>query len=81
MPVISMKCNYILPALYDEEISVKVFIDKMPSVRIHFRYELFNEKEELIHIGETTLVFVDKVKNRPCLPSADFLDKLRPYFN
>lgn len=81
MPVISMKCNYILPALYDEEISVKVFIEKMPSLRIHFRYELFNEKEELIHIGETTLVFIDKVKNRPCLPPADFLDKLRTYFN
>jgi acyl-CoA thioester hydrolase len=81
MPVIRMKCNYILPALYDEEISVKVFIEKMPSVRIHFRYELFNEKEELIHIGETTLVFIDKAKNRPCLPSEDFLNKLRPFFN
>lgn len=32
MPVIDLKCKYILPALYDEEITVKVFIDKMPSL-------------------------------------------------
>ena len=64
MPVAEMKCKYIKPALYDEEITVKVIIENMPSIRIHFRYELFNEKEELIHIGETTLVFVDKIKIR-----------------
>ncbi|WP_395625951.1 acyl-CoA thioesterase [Daejeonella sp.] len=81
MPVSELKCKYIKPALYDEEITVKVIIEKMPSVRIHFRYELFNEKEELIHLGETTLVFVDKIKNKPCLPSDEFLEKMKPYFN
>ena len=62
MPVTELKCKYIKPALYDEEITVKVFIDKMPSFRIHFRYELFNEKEELINLGETTLVFINQEK-------------------
>lgn len=81
MPVSELKCKYIKPALYDEEITVKVIIEQMPSIRIHFRYELFNEKEELIHLGETTLVFVDKNKNKPCLPSSEFLDKMKPYFN
>lgn len=80
MPVTELKCKYLKPALYDEEIRVKVIIDKMPSLRIHFRYELFNEKEELINLGETTLVFIDKAKNRPCLPSADFLNSLKIYF-
>lgn len=80
MPVTELKCKYLKPALYDEEIRVKVIIDKMPSLRIHFRYELFNEKEELINLGETTLVFIDKAKNRPCLPSADFLNSLKTYF-
>lgn len=81
MPVSELKSKYIKPALYDEEITVKVIIEKMPSVRIYFRYELFNEKEELIHLGETTLVFVDKIKNKPCLPSDEFLEKMKPYFN
>lgn len=81
MPVTELKCKYIKPALYDEEITVKVFIDRMPSVRIHFRYELYNEKDELINNGETTLVFINKDMNKPCLPPADFLGKLSVYFD
>lgn len=80
MPVTELKCKYIKPAFYDEEITVKVTIATMPSLRIHFLYELYNEREELINLGETTLVFIDKEKNKPCLPSADFLDRLRVYF-
>jgi len=81
MPVIDLKCKYIKPALYDEEIIVKVFIDKMPSLRIHFRYELYNESDELINMGETTLVFIDQVKKKACLPSKEFLEKLSVYFD
>jgi acyl-CoA thioester hydrolase len=81
MPVTELKCKYIKPALYDEEITVKVFIDKMPSLRIHFRYELFNEGNELINMGETTLVFIDQKKKKPCLPSNEFLGKLSVYFD
>ena len=81
MPVTDLKCKYLKPALYDEEITVKVILEQMPSVRIHFKYELFNEKEELINTGETTLVFINKERNKPCLPSADFMSKLEGYFN
>lgn len=81
MPVTDLKCKYILPALYDEEITVKVFIDKMPSLRIHFRYELYNESDDLINMGETTLVFIDQVKKKACLPSKEFLEKLSVYFD
>ena len=81
MPVLDLKCKYIKPALYDQEITVKVIIEKMPGIRIHFNYELYNEKEELINVGETTLVFVDMVKNKPCLPSEEFLNKVKPFFN
>ncbi|SKB34759.1 acyl-CoA thioesterase [Daejeonella lutea] len=81
MPVTELKCKYIKPALYDEEITVKVTMETMPSVRIHFRYELFNEKEELINTGETMLVFINQERNRPCLPPSDFMEKLNVHFN
>jgi acyl-CoA thioester hydrolase len=80
MPVVELKCKYLKPALYDEEITIKVIMDKMPGIRIHFRYELFNEKEELINTGETLLVFMNMKTNRLCLPSRDFLDRLKPFF-
>ncbi|MBD1386601.1 acyl-CoA thioesterase [Mucilaginibacter rigui] len=80
MPVLELKCKYLKPARYDEEITINVIMDKMPGVKIHFRYELFNEKQELIHIGETLLAFINMKSNRPCLPPADFMEKLKPFF-
>jgi acyl-CoA thioester hydrolase len=80
MPVLELNCKYLKPALYDEEITVRVIMDKMPGIRIHFRYELYNEKQELINKGETLLVFVRMQSNRPCLPPQDFLDRLKPFF-
>jgi acyl-CoA thioester hydrolase len=80
MPVLEMKCKYLKPARYDEEISIRVILDKMPGVKIHFRYELFNERDELIHQAETLLAFVNMKTNRPCLPSQEFLDKMKPFF-
>nr|WP_067060218.1 thioesterase family protein [Mucilaginibacter sp. L294] len=80
MPVLELKCKYLKPARYDEEITINVIMDKIPGVKIHFRYELFNEKQELIHIGETLLAFINMKTNRPCLPPADFIEKLKPFF-
>ncbi|NEU06851.1 acyl-CoA thioesterase [Flavihumibacter sp. R14] len=81
MPVLDLKCKFIKPALYDEEITIKVIMAKMPSVRIHFSYQLFNENQELINEGETTLVFIDIKRNKPCLPSTDFLERLQHFFD
>jgi acyl-CoA thioester hydrolase len=80
MPVLEMKCKYIKPALYDQEITIKTTVKTLPSARIHFEYELFNENQELINIGETTLVFIAIERNRPTAPPKKFMEKLRPYF-
>ncbi len=36
--------------------------------------------DELINTGETLLVFVNMKTNRPCMPSQEFIDKLKPFF-
>lgn len=81
MPVLELKCKYIKPAFYDEQLNIKVKITEKPKTRIIFHYEIFNDKQELINVGETTLVFVDIKRNRPCLPSPDFEQRMAPYFN
>jgi len=81
MPVLELKCKYIKPALYDQEITVKTIIKTLPGIRIFFDYELYNEKEELINIGATTLVFVDIKKNKPTNPPENFMEKLSVFFN
>jgi acyl-CoA thioester hydrolase len=80
MPVLELKSKYIKPAIYDEVIKIKVIINQKPSVRIVFNYEMFNEENQLIHLGETTLVFVNMQKNKPCLPPKNFMEKIETYF-
>ena len=80
MPVLELHCKYLKPARYDEEITINVSMAKMPGVKIHFKYDLYNEKQELINLGETLLAFINMKTNRPCLPPSDFIEKLKPFF-
>ncbi len=71
MPVLDLKCFYRKPARYDELLTIRVRIPKLPGVKIHFLYDILNEKAEIIHTGETTLVFVNMSSGRPCpMPEA-----------
>ncbi len=81
LPVTEMKTKYLKPGKYDDLITIRVTIRQKPAVRIIFEYELFNESGELLNQGETTLVFVNMEKNRPCMPPQVFLDKMSNYFN
>jgi acyl-CoA thioester hydrolase len=81
LPVTEIKTKYLKPGKYDDLITIRVTIRKKPAVRIIFEYELFNESGELLNQGETTLVFVNMEKNRPCMPPQVFLDKMSKYFN
>jgi len=80
LPVLEYKIKYIRPAKYDELLSIKVTLAKMPDTRITFTYEMFNEAGLLLNVGETTLVFVDMVKNKPCQVPPAIEDVFRKWF-
>ena len=80
MPVIKMECNYIKAANYDDLLTIKVIINKMPAVRFHFCYEIYNEAGGLVNKGETTLVFVDRKTNKLTRCPEKLANKLKPYF-
>jgi acyl-CoA thioester hydrolase len=80
MPVLENHSEFISPALYDELLRIVVTIPEKPSVRIKFLYEIFNEKQKLIHRGETLLAFVNQKTGRPCRPPEPFQQVLAPYF-
>jgi len=81
MPLLELKCKFIKPAYYDQEITIKTIVSKLPGVRILFDYELFNEDGDLINLGHTTLVFFDMEKKKPCLPPENFMSRITQYFN
>jgi len=81
MPVLEMYTRYIKPSFYDDLITVKTFLRKMPTVRIRFDYEIYNEAKVLLNTGFTTLTFVDAHTLKPKRPPKYFLDLLTPYFD
>ena len=81
MPVLENKSKYIKPARYDDLLTIKTYIRHKPQTKIRFDYEIFNEAQTLIHIGETTLVFFDiKISKAVYVPPA-ILKIIEPYFD
>jgi acyl-CoA thioester hydrolase len=81
MPVLENYSKYLAPGKYDELLTVKVFIKKRPGIKIVFNYEIFNEAEELINIGETKLAFIDTASGRPCRMPDDMAEAMSGYFS
>lgn len=80
MPVLENFSKYLMPATYDEMLTIKTSIKEKPGVKITFDYEIFNEADKLIHIGKTLLVFVDMKTGKPCRQPAIMAKLLDPYF-
>jgi acyl-CoA thioester hydrolase len=65
LPVISLQCNFIKSALYDDVLTITTHIKKKPLVKIEFDYEITNQNKELICTGNTVLAFLDKKTMKP----------------
>lgn len=80
LPVSENKSKYILPALYDDLLHITVSIPELPKVRFVFRYDFHDEKNRLIHQGETVLFFMDKNSRRPIKAPNHVTELLSPYY-
>ena len=76
LPVISIQINYKKSAYYDDVLTVKTTLKKLPSVKIEFDYEIYNEKDEVITQGNTVLGFINMKTNRPMKCPEHLLEKL-----
>lgn len=80
LPVLDYSIRYLKPAYYDDELTIRTTIPKLPGARIIFNYEIFNDKKEKISFAETTLAFINKATNRPSPAPDDLLGVMRPFF-
>lgn len=61
LPVIDVRCKYIVAANYDDELLIKTRITKLRGVKIKFSYEIYRKKDnEQLAEGYTVHAFVDK---------------------
>jgi len=61
VPVVaSARLEFKRPAYIGDRIYIHTWISARKRVAMTIAYDLFNQKNELIHTGDTVLVFVDK---------------------
>ncbi len=80
MPVLELQSRFVQPAKYDDLLTIIVRIPEMPRVRIRYEYEIYNENDEKLNTGETTLAFIDMQTNRPVRLPLVMKDLLQPFF-
>ncbi|MEK6478328.1 thioesterase family protein [Catalinimonas sp. 4WD22] len=81
MPVLENHSYYHHPAVYDDLLSIEVSIKDIPSVKISFFYQIYNEAGKLVHSGETKLAFMKANTKRPCRPPEKMIALLKPFFD
>ena len=80
MPVIDMETKYLLPIKYDEEITILTRIEKLPSSRIIFHYEILNQNNDLANTAKTTLTFINLLNKKPVRTPKELLDLIKNKF-
>lgn len=65
LPVISLTCNFIKSAIYDDVLTIETFLIKKPMVKIEFDYVITNQNDEIICKGNSVLAFMNMKTGKP----------------
>ena len=65
LPLSKLTIDYKKPARFGDILSVKTILNTLPSASIIFDYEIRNQNNEILTLGQTILVFVDHKTRRP----------------
>ena len=60
LPILETHCVYKKPARYDDIITIKTTLSELKGLRIIFKYEAYNEKDQLLAQGSTVQASVNK---------------------
>jgi len=80
MPVRTVTSEFLKPAYYDDLITIKTIVSEVPTSRMTFNYEIYNQNSVLLHKASTTLIFLDVEKRKPVRAPQFLLDKIKDYF-
>ncbi|WP_344727356.1 MULTISPECIES: acyl-CoA thioesterase [Corallibacter] len=60
-PIVKSSTDHKLPLKYGDIATVKTIYVDSPAAKMVFRYEIYNQNQELVCTGETVQVFVDNI--------------------
>jgi acyl-CoA thioester hydrolase len=80
LPLSEFYVRYYQPAIYDDELRLETCLESFSGVRLTFIYKLYNQTGVILAEGRTPLAFISASTRKPIRPSAELIDKLKPYF-
>jgi acyl-CoA thioester hydrolase len=81
MPVTEIHSRFLRPALYDDLITVTTTVKELPvHHKITFHSEIYNEKNELLNVGDVSLYFMDSKTMKRCEMPVQIKEKLLAFF-
>ena len=60
LAMIDLRSIYKKPAFFGYKYKQYTYLSDFSRIKMTFRYEIYNELDELIHVGESVLVWLDK---------------------
>ena len=76
MPVVHLEIDFKHPALYDEEITVETWVEKIPSTKMIFFHKVYNELGRLVCEAKIILVFINN-EFKPVRASSKIVEALK----
>jgi len=80
LPVASLDMRFVRPAYYDDLLTVRSELRKLPDSYITFHVEILNEKRKLVNAGTVRLCFFDARTKKVAPAPEHLLERLRPFF-
>lgn len=81
LPVVSLDMRFVRPAYYDDLLTVRSELRRLPNEYIVFHVEIFNAQRKLVNAGRVRLCFFD-AQTKKVVPAPDMLlARLKPYFD
>lgn len=59
LAVTELSVQYVKSARFGDELKLYTYLVKLSKVRSYFKFELYNQNQELINTGSTTLAWLD----------------------
>lgn len=79
LPVVKFEIKYKKPAYYDDQLIVRTVINYMPTSKITFYHDVF-DNNTLINTGKVILAFIDFKTKKICKPPQKIIQLFKNIF-
>ncbi len=81
LPVVTLNIQYLKPAFYDDELTLRTRLKEMPKASISFYTDIMNARGDKLAEGFVKLCFVDMKTQKTTKAPEQIMNLLKPFFD